>query len=495
MSPSQRTTIGAPAQARRRFGWAPGGILALSFALLAFVVGAERAGAQVEKRAPVSPAELQLSFAPVVKRTAPAVANIFAEKLVRSRRSPVMGDPFFERFFRRFGRPGQQRERVERSLGSGVVVSPDGLVVTNHHVIGDAVEITVALNDRREFRAEILLADEETDLAVLQLEGAEELPYLSFGDSDALEVGDLVLAIGNPFGVGQTVTTGILSAKARTAKSGQTFLQTDAAINPGNSGGALVDMQGRLVGVNSAILTRSGGSNGVGFAIPATLVAQAVRQARSGAMRLSKPWLGIAAQAVDNEIARSLGLSRPQGVILTDVAPQSPFAEAGLEPGTVILSVEGEPIDDAGELTFRLSTLGVGAEARVGVLRRRREREVVIHLIAAPETPPREETEIDGRTSLSGLGVANLNPALAEELAAELDKRGAAAIRKASGVVVLQARGLSARYGLRVGDVILRYNNEKVGSVRELTALTRSDPELRDMRIERAGRRLRLRIR
>ena len=464
-------------------------------AIVVAVMGMAGGEAQAERRAPTSPAELQLSFAPVVKKTAPAVVNIFAQKLVRSRRSPMFGDPFFERFMRRFGRPDMGRERIERSLGSGVVVSPDGLVVTNQHVIADAVEITIAFNDRREFSAEILLADKDSDLAVLQLEGAEDLPYLRFGDSDALEVGDLVLAIGNPFGVGQTVTTGILSAKARTATGGRTFLQTDAAINPGNSGGALVDMQGRLVGVNSAILTRSGGSNGIGFAIPATLAAQAVRQARSGAMRLSRPWLGIAAQTVDGEIAQSLGLRRPQGVILTEVAPASPFAAAGLGESTVILSVDGEPINDAGDLAFRLNTLGVGATARLGVLKRGGESEARIRLIAAPETPPREETEISGRASLAGLGVANLNPALAEELSAGLERRAAARLSAARGVVVLQARGPSARYNLRAGDLIRAYNRQTVETVQDLVRLSRREPRLRAMEIERGGRLLELRIR
>ncbi|MEM9724821.1 MAG: Do family serine endopeptidase [Pseudomonadota bacterium] len=464
-------------------------------AAIAIAVTASPATAQDVRAAPTSELEIQLSYAPVVKRAAPAVVNIFAQKQVAARRSPLMGDPFFDRFMRRFGGPRMSRRRLEQSLGSGVIVTEDGLVVTNQHVIAGAVEITVALNDRREFAAEILLADEKSDLAVLQLQGAEEVPTLPFGDSDALEVGDLVLAIGNPFGVGQTVTSGILSATARTSSSGQTFLQTDAAINPGNSGGALVDMRGRLVGVNSAILTRSGGSNGIGFAIPATLAAQAVRQARSGAMRLSRPWLGVDAQTVDNETAAALGLRRPQGVILADVAPGSPFAQAGLEAGAVVLSVEGEPIEDAGELTFRLSTLGVGATATLGVLRRGRERDVQIRLVAAPEIPPREETEITGRASLTGLGVANLNPALAEELAAGLDRRAARALGAARGVVVLQARGPSARYGLRGGDLIRNYNGFDIETVDQLLDAVAEEPRLFSLEIDRAGRPLSFRIR
>lgn len=488
---------GRPSDGRRRRGTAIVKTLIsktplYAAALLAGVGGAQ---AQIDRVVPESATQVQLSYAPVVKRAAPAVVNIFAQKLVRQRRSPMFSDPFFERFFGRMRGPGLSRRRLERSLGSGVIVSPKGLVVTNQHVIGDAVEITVALNDRREFSAEVLLADSQSDLAVLQLDGAEALPFLEFGDSDALEVGDLVLAIGNPFGVGQTVTTGILSATARTASGGRTFLQTDAAINPGNSGGALVDLNGRLIGVNSAILTRSGGSNGVGFAIPATLAAQAVAQARSGAMRLSRPWLGVAVQSVDAEIARSLGFDRPQGVILTAVAAASPFAEAGLTRGAVVMSVDGDEVDDAGELTFRLTALGVGATARLEVLDRGDRRFVDLQLIDAPEDPPRRETEISGRTSLTGLTVANLNPALAEELGAAFGAEVGRALMMESGVVVLGARGPSARYGLRAGDLIVAYNGFELGRVAEFEDLLQDSPRIRGLEIVRGGRRLTLRRR
>ena len=241
------------------------------------IIGSSVAFARI---VPESQTQIQLSFAPVVKQAAPAVVNIYAKTLVERRRSPFAGDPFFDKFFGGFGDRALSRKRIERSLGSGVIVSQDGLVVTNYHVVANAVEVTAALADKREFSAAIILADKASDLAVLRLDGASNLPTLSFGDSDALQVGDLVLAIGNPFGVGQTVTVGIISAQARTGAEGRTFIQTDAAINPGNSGGALVDMAGNLAGVNSAILTRSGGSNGIGFAIPAALARQAVKQAQ-----------------------------------------------------------------------------------------------------------------------------------------------------------------------------------------------------------------------
>ncbi|MEO0360680.1 MAG: trypsin-like peptidase domain-containing protein, partial [Pseudomonadota bacterium] len=232
--------------------------------------------AAVAQTVPSSQAEITLSFAPVVKRAAPAVVNVFTRK-VTQRRNPFAGDPFFERFFREFGGLGTGR-RMQNSLGSGVILTDDGYVVTNDHVVTGADEVRVVLADKREFEAEIVFTDRQADIAILKLDEASDLPTLEFRASDELEVGDLVLAIGNPFGVGQTVTSGIVSALARTGGRnrrgalGGYFIQTDAAVNPGNSGGALVDMSGRLVGVNTAILSRSGGSNGIGFAIPADLV-------------------------------------------------------------------------------------------------------------------------------------------------------------------------------------------------------------------------------
>lgn len=448
-------------------------------------------------RAPTDQAEITLSFAPVVRRAAPAVVNIFAKKRVARRVSPFADDPFFERFFGGRLGPGLTRERVERSLGSGVIVAPEGIVVTNYHVVGGADEITVALSDRREFAAEVMLSDEESDLAVLRLQDAAELPFLEFGDSDRLEVGDLVLAIGNPFGVGQTVTSGIISAQARSGAGGKTFIQTDAAINPGNSGGALVGMNGRLIGVNSAILTRSGGSNGIGFAIPASLVAQAVRQAQAGAARLGRPYLGALSQTVDQAIARSLGLDRPQGVILTTVAPQSPFAAVGLGPGAVILAVDGEPVDDTAELAFRLSARGLGETAEIEALDNGLLVSRLIPLEPPPETPERDIREI-AAGALSGLVVANLNPALAEELIAEMGSGAAAALYRAlerPAIVVLGARGRSARTDLRLGDLLRRVNGRLVDTVADLEQRLRRERGIDSVTLERDGRTITLRRR
>ncbi|WP_342241987.1 trypsin-like peptidase domain-containing protein, partial [Inquilinus sp. OTU3971] len=279
--------------------------------------------AVAEPVVPTSRAEIDLSFAPLVRSAAPAVVNIYARHMVVERANPLFDDPFFQRFFGDDMPGGRPRQRVENSLGSGVVVGSGGLVVTNHHVIKDADQITVVLSDRTEYEAELVLSDERTDLAFLKLKdlAGRSLPALPLGDSDALEVGDLVLAIGNPFGVGQTVTMGIVSAIARTAvgiSDYDFFIQTDAAVNPGNSGGALIDMKGRLVGINTAIYSRTGGSLGIGFAIPANMLRSMMRAAETG-QKVVRPWLGADGQAVDRSLAEAYGLDRPAGVLVNGV--------------------------------------------------------------------------------------------------------------------------------------------------------------------------------
>jgi Do/DeqQ family serine protease len=357
-------------------------VLAFAAALLAAPAPAQ------ERVTPDSAAQIQLSFAPVVKRASPAVVNVFTRKVVQRRVSPFQGHPFFDQFFREFA--GPSRRRMENSLGSGVIMREDGIVVTNAHVLKDAVEIRVALADRREFDADVLLFDEPSDLAVLKLRGAEGLPTVEVRDSDTLEVGDLVLAIGNPFGVGQTVTSGIVSALDRSAgirggpRDGGYFIQTDAAINPGNSGGALVDVAGRLVGVNTAIISRSGGSVGIGFAIPSDLVVQAVESAERGERSLARPWLGARGQAVTAELADALGLDRPAGVIIAELHPRSPLLAAGVRPGDVVVALDGEPVDTPQAFAFRLAALGVGGRANLDVLRDGERRRATFDLVPEP---------------------------------------------------------------------------------------------------------------
>jgi len=296
------------------------------------LVRADPASAQ-RKEPPPSREAAQYSFAPIVKKAAPAVVNVYVRARVATFVSPFADDPLFRRFFgERFGMP---QERIQNSLGSGVIVSPDGIVVTNTHVVkvGGAAEIRIALADRREFDAKVIQQDEKSDIAVLKIEGGDgRFPYLEFENSDSIEVGDQVLAIGNPFGVGQTVTSGIISALARTEVGNsetQVFIQTDAAINPGNSGGALIDMAARVVGINTAIFSRSGGSHGVGFAIPSNMVKLIVDSAVAG-RKLERPWLGAKLDTVTREMAEALGLDRVAGAIVTRARRRRP----GCRPGT-----------------------------------------------------------------------------------------------------------------------------------------------------------------
>src|SRR3979490_1372070 len=296
-----------------------------------FVLLAAAPAMSQDRRVPASAAELRLSYAPIVQRVQPAVVNVYAAKVIQDR-NPLLDDPIFRRFF---GVPGQQPEQMQRSLGSGVMVDSSGLVVTNNHVIEGADQAKVSVADNREFEAASLLKHSRTALAVLRLKDTKEkFATLDFANSDELLVGDVVLAIGNPFGVGQTVTHGIISALARTQvgiTDYQFFIQTDAAINPGNSGGALVDMTGRLAGVNTAIFSRSGGSQGIGFAIPANMVRVVVASAKSGGKAVKRPWLGARLQAVTPEIAETLGLRAPTGALVANVTANSPAARAGLK--------------------------------------------------------------------------------------------------------------------------------------------------------------------
>jgi len=429
------------------------------------------------QQVPTSKGEISLSFAPVVKRAAPAVVNIYTRTRVVRR----FNDPVFEMLF---GRRLGPRSRDETSLGSGVIVRSDGIVVTNSHVVEGADEITVALNDRREFQAELLLMDERNDLAILKVD-AEGLPVLGFRDSDTMEVGDLVLAIGNPFGVGQTVTSGIVSAQTRTNDEGQVFIQTDAAINPGNSGGALVDTAGRLVGINTQILSRSGGSNGIGFAIPANLAQRAVDSAAAGALTIAQPWIGADGQPVTQEIAESLGVL-PDGVILSDLHPRSPLVEAGLSAGDIVLNVAGRPVRDMVTLGYRLGTGQLGELVALGYWRDGEQYETSVALIAAPDDPPRNTSEIDGANPLRGIVIANVNPALAQEegLDPSLD-----------GVIVMQVkRGPGRRYGVRPGDRILSINGYLVERVADVAAALDAAGRSWRIDIDRGGRTLRLAV-
>jgi Do/DeqQ family serine protease len=455
-------------------------------ALLPLVPGAS---AQ-DRRVPTSPTELRLSYAPVVQRAAPAVVNVYAARTVANR-NPMFDDPIFRRFFGMPGMPGGPGEQVQRSLGSGVIVDAGGLVVTNNHVIEGADQVKVSLADKRELEAEIALKDSRSDLAVLRIKGQNErFPALEFADSDALQVGDLVLAIGNPFAVGQTVTHGIVSAVARTQigiTDYQFFIQTDAAINPGNSGGALVDLGGKLVGINTAIFSRSGGSQGIGFAIPANMVRVVVASAKSGVNTVQRPWLGARLQAVTPEIADGLGLKRPTGALVASVTPASPAARAGLKTSDLITAVDGQAVDDPNAFDYRFATKAIGGTARLGVLRGGKETAVSVALEAAPETP-RDEIVIGQRSPFQGVKVGNLSPALADDL--RLDP-------SAQGVVILDVAAGSAAQGLgfRRGDLVLSVNNTKIAKTRDLERLVAQPSRTWRITIKRGSQEMSMELR
>ncbi|MDH3580871.1 MAG: Do family serine endopeptidase [Hyphomicrobiales bacterium] len=434
---------------------------------------------------PKSQAQIRLSYAPIVKRAAPAVVNVYVRRLVRQRVSPFFNDPFFRRFFGNgFGAP---RRREQNSLGSGVIVSPDGVVVTNHHVIkgGGDGEVKIAFADKREYPARIILKDEKTDLAILRLDApGVTFPYLEFENSEGLNVGDLVLAIGNPFGVGQTVTSGIVSALARTrvgVSDYQFFIQTDAAINPGNSGGALIDMNGRLVGVNTAIYSRSGGSLGIGFAIPSNMVRLVVQSALQG-KHVKRPWFGAKLQALTSDIAESLGVDRPAGALVQKLHKASPAAKAGLRSGDVIIAVNGKPVADPRAFHYRFSTKGIGGKASLEIVRDGRKVGLAVPLVEAPEDPPRDTRELKGSHPFSGATVANLSPALSEELSVNGDDRG---------VIILDIRrGTPAgSIGfLRDGDIVIAVNGARVRDVKQLEKLVTNPAGQWRLSVKRRGR-------
>jgi Do/DeqQ family serine protease len=448
----------------------------------AVVLGLMPGAAPAQERRVPAPGEIRLSYAPIVQHVAPAVVNVYAAKVVQNR-NPLFDDPIFRRFF---GVPGDAGSQVQRSLGSGVIVDPSGLIVTNVHVIDGADDIKVSLADKREFEATVVLKDPRSDLAVLRIkDGHERFPVLDFANSDQLQVGDVVLAVGNPFGVGQTVTQGIVSALARTqvgVSDYQFFIQTDAAINPGNSGGALVDMSGKLIGINTAIFSRSGGSQGVGFAIPANMVRVVVASAKSGGGAVKRPWLGAKLQAVTPDIADSLGLKRPAGALIANVQANSPAARAGLKPGDLIVSVDGQAVDDPNAFDYRFATQPLGGNAQLGIQRGGSDLKVAVALQTAPETP-RDEITIKARSPFFGAKVANLSPALADELQLQnID----------TGVVILDVDNGSyaSNLGFQRGDVVQDVNGERIAKTADLARVSETSSRTWRITLLRGGQKI-----
>jgi len=467
----------------------PGRLLGAALILVCVVSFAAPDVLAQKREPPPSRAALQYSYSPIVKRAAPAVVNVYVRSRVRTFSSPFANDPFFQHFFGDgFGLP---RERIQSSLGSGVIISPDGVIVTNTHVIkgGKETEIRVALADKREYDARIVSQDAKTDLAVLKIEGGTgNFPFLEFANSDQLEVGDIVLAIGNPFGVGQTVTSGIVSALTRTemAQSDtQVFIQTDAAINPGNSGGALVDMTGRLVGINTMIFSQTGGSVGIGFAIPSNLVRLYADNAIAG-RKIERPWVGAQLETVTREMADGLNLDRISGAVVTRLTDGGPASKAGLDLGDVIIGVDGFEVADSHSVHYRLTTRGIGNKSRLRVIRKGKVIQIDLPLVGAPKPGKDDVRNLSGNHPFDGARVSNILPSVADELN----------LTETDGVVIIAVRrdGIAARLGFQPGDVIVQIGDEKINDVVSLDKITRSPHRVWRVTINRGGRVMNLQL-
>lgn len=466
------------------------------YILLLLIIASGAFSQAIAQEVPASRTQIQMSFSPVVKQVSPAVVNIYTQRTVTRQYNPFMNDPFFSQLFGGGAFGGMTRQQVENSLGSGVIVQSDGLVVTNSHVIADASEIKVILSDGREFDAKLTLKDEASDLALLRVdtEGAS-LPYATLKPSESLEVGDLVLAIGNPFGVGQTVTSGIVSAQGRSSlniNDYNFFIQTDAAINPGNSGGPLVDLNGGVIGINTAIYSRSGGSLGIGFAIPSEMVVSVIAAEKntgtaqkintSAHTSVIRPWLGVTAQNVTSDIANSLGLPRPMGALVAKLNRQSPLSKAGILVGDVIVAVNGKDIRDASEMKFRMATVPIGSATDVAIIRKGARKTFNVRAVAPPDEPPREQQALSGQHLLNGAVVARINPAVAVETGLDADEE--------EGVVIIAApQGSYAARVVRPGDIVLEANGQKVTTPKDLEkALSRQTNQGIALTIKSQGR-------
>ncbi len=409
---------------------------------------------------------MKTSFAPAIKMVAPSVVTVWSSRKVKTEQSPFFQDPLFQRFFgdQSFGNSPVPRDRREQGIGSGVVVSEDGYILTNNHVVDGSADIKISLNDRREFPARIVGTDSKTDLAILKIE-QKGLTPVKFGDSSKAEVGDLVLAMGNPFGVGQTVTMGVISATGRGGlgiEEYEDFIQTDAAINPGNSGGALINADGELIGINTAILSRSGGNQGVGFAIPVNMARNVMDQIIHNG-KVTRAFLGVSIQPVTPEISRAFGLTKTQGALISDVSASSPAEKVGLKSGDVILKVDGTEVVDSRALQLMISQMTPGKMTHLTVWRDGKEQNFTVTLGDQARDSKTSDLSSNNATgdALEGVSTETLTPELARQYGVDAATKGVIVRRVDRGSAAAQA-------GLMEGDVILEVNRHPVTNVGQL---------------------------
>ena len=452
------------------------------------VLGAPRVPVHVaDNTAPVSLGDFKNGFSSVLTPALPAVVNISSTKIVKNQNAQnipdIYNDPLFRQFFGdQFPRPNQGPQR-EQGLGSGVIVNADGYVLTNNHVVEDASDVEVFTQDRKKFKAKVIGTDARTDIAVLKI-GATELPTLTFGDSSKLKVGDVVFAIGQPFGIGETATMGIVSATGRglggAIEHYEDFIQTDAAINPGNSGGALIDLRGNLVGINTAIISGGGGNQGVGFAIPINMARGVMDQIVEHG-KVIRGYMGVAIQAVDPDMAKAFGLSHGGGALISDVSANSPASKAGLQTGDIVLELNGQAVNGPDDLSVHISQMAPGTVAHLRIFRKGQNETVDVTLGESPEKTPTAQNNAEAPAGLKGMQVQNLTPEIARELKLP---------SSVTGVVVTEVEpsGAAEAAGIQRGDVIQEVNRKPVHDVNQFRqALSGSSDQSVLLLVNRGG--------
>jgi serine protease Do len=467
--------------------------LVLGASSLAIAHSAQKVVAKVETNPPAtvkladsSEGPSRNSYAPMLKNVLPSVVNISSSKVVKADRQMSQMDPFFRQFFGDNDGPNQvPKDRREKSLGSGVIVSPEGYILTNNHVVDGATEVKVTLADKREYDAKIIGTDPKTDIAVLKID-ASNLKPITLGDSSKVEVGDTAMAIGNPFGVGQTVTRGIISATGRGnlgIEAYEDFIQTDAPINPGNSGGALINDRGELVGINTAILTHGEGSEGIGFAVPVNLAHNVMDQILKNG-KVVRAYMGILPQDMTPDMAKAFGAKDARGVVVGDVTPNSPAHHAGVQRGDILLEVNGKPVADANQLRMTISMMQPGTDVKLKVMRDGSERDLNVKLAEMPtETAMAGPDSNDSTKALDGVQVRNLSPDMADQLGLPSSTKGVV-------VTDVDPASKSADSGLRKGDVIQEVNHQPVKNVSEFQSALKNGGSDQLLLVNREGRTL-----